>query len=566
MVRSSTSSSVSTLGDRPSSLPPPPAHSSTATSTSPGSKKNKRIEMVSNTSGVASAAFKEGTSCCNQIIGLASFIVQTTQSVRSNKEAYKLLLKDVDQLSVRVLQAFDGSPEFAVQQEIPAKFQPFIDALVDIKAFAVKRTERNIFARVVKSTADLNEIKLFEKRLRQAIDFLWLESQITICQMNKSIESISKQQDELLHIVKWLKIREKKEEVLEKQRMGGNSYDVGVEGGKALIGPRSTVVPKSPALGTTLSHNVEPPPKVHVEPPPKVHVEEAPMGSAHVLTTPTKARTLLISMGDPRLPPELEHEIFLIAFQNNFGDAWNLISTAKRVHDWFLPQAFEVVILGREPDFPVPFTLEKFERYGLYIRSLSLARPWILNGRHEDFPDYISHCPNITNLLMRTPYFTANPLQDALAVLPLTHLVIEVRFILSTPPSPQLLQLFTNITHLHLDGSLLLVYTPKSNPPYIRPLFPNLTHISFNGYQNRENIRLAIQGWNELRVVVLWRARPYPEQPCKGRRPDLQLHPRLVGVQSDLHRQWEDNARGRGPDLWEYSEEIFQLWTEEGST
>ncbi|TFK65024.1 hypothetical protein BDN72DRAFT_881187 [Pluteus cervinus] len=167
------------------------------------------IETALSATGVALAAIKETTPLVNQIIGLALFIVQTTQSVRSNKEAYELLVKDVNQLSGRVLQAFEGSPEFAVQ-EIPAKFQPFIDALVDIKAFAVKRTERNIFARVVKSTADLDEIRIFKERLRQAIDVLGLESHITIHHMDKNIESISKQQEELLDIVKWLKIHEEK--------------------------------------------------------------------------------------------------------------------------------------------------------------------------------------------------------------------------------------------------------------------------------------------------------------------------------------------------------------------
>ncbi|TFK60365.1 hypothetical protein BDN72DRAFT_965719 [Pluteus cervinus] len=195
-------------------------------------------------------------------------------------------------------------------------------------------------------------------------------------------------------------------------------------------------------------------------------------------TEPTKPRALSISTDYPRLPPELECKIFLIALRNNFGDVANLILTAKRVHDWIIPRAFEVVILKAGRKFPVPFTLEKFKKYGLYIRSLSLTQ----SGFDDSFfAECMSYCPNITNLLIRMPCFNANPapLQNSLAVLPLTRLIVHVRSILSTPPPPQLLKVFTNITHLHLYGAFVPSYTPNSNPPCLRPLFPNLTYLSF---------------------------------------------------------------------------------------
>ncbi|TFK60359.1 hypothetical protein BDN72DRAFT_850570, partial [Pluteus cervinus] len=247
-------------------------------------------------------------------------------------------------------------------------------------------------------------------------------------------------------------------------------------------------------------------------------------------------------MGDPRLPPELEHKIFLATLQSNFNDVGNLILTAKRVHDWLLPRAFEVVILGGGRDFPVPLTLKKFKKYGPHIRSLSLARPGVSIGSHEShFLEYISHCPNITNLLIRTPYFAVKtrPLQDALTVLPLTQLIVHVRSILSIPSRPQLLQLFTNITHLQLYGYFLPSYTPDSNPPRLRPFFPNLTHLSLFYEQDYENTRLAVQGWNELRLVVLWYPTTYPEIPLRDWTKSLNFHPRLVVVRSDLHRRWE---------------------------
>ena len=40
------------------------------------------------------------------------------------------------------------------------------------------------------------------------------------------------------------------------------------------------------------------------------------------------------SLASPRLPPELEHEIFKAAALHNTGDAYRLLFVAKRTHEW----------------------------------------------------------------------------------------------------------------------------------------------------------------------------------------------------------------------------------------
>ncbi|TFK61021.1 hypothetical protein BDN72DRAFT_850025 [Pluteus cervinus] len=262
-------------------------------------------------------------------------------------------------------------------------------------------------------------------------------------------------------------------------------------------------------------------------------------------------------MEDPRLPPELESQIFLMALQLNFSDIRNLLLIAKRVHAWLLPKAFEVAVLGIGRSFPITFTLEKFKRYGHYIRYLFLTAfaTQRETGRIMAL-DYLSLCPNVINLSIRIPSLDPAALQSALINLPLIRLSIHVDAILFVPPSPQLSELFSNLTHLHLYNTFDPARFADAQPPILRPLFPNLTHIAFLYPHTRENLRLAIEGWDSLRVVLLWYLNAYLEGPIDAA--VQPLHPRLVILGSTVMQPWEDGARGRGQDIWEISERIVQ--------
>ncbi|TFK63191.1 hypothetical protein BDN72DRAFT_964072, partial [Pluteus cervinus] len=206
-------------------------------------------------------------------------------------------------------------------------------------------------------------------------------------------------------------------------------------------------------------------------------------------------------MQDPRLPPELERKIFLIALEiHGSKDVRNLLLIAKRVNDWLFPRVFEVVILDSERKFPIPFTFEKFERYGPHIRSLLLTSVGIgIQAQTDLATEYISCCPNVTNLSIRARFFDDDHLRDAISSLPLTRLSIHISSILQGT-SPQLFQLFANLTHLHLFSSFL---TPDDQPQSLRLFFPSLTHIALTPAEPGQGLRAALTGWNKLRVVVI---------------------------------------------------------------
>ncbi|TFK71590.1 hypothetical protein BDN72DRAFT_434412 [Pluteus cervinus] len=257
-------------------------------------------------------------------------------------------------------------------------------------------------------------------------------------------------------------------------------------------------------------------------------------------------------MERPRFPRELERQIFLIALKCDW-DVENLLPVSKRVHDWLFPKVFEVVILGVTRNFPLSFTLEKFEKYGHHIRALFLTKTGSERETGQNLAlEYISHCPNLQNLsIPGTTSIDQTLLQNALIGLPLSRLTIHVKTILSDPPSPQLRPILANLTHLRLYGRFRTEPFPNAQPPLLRHFFPKLTHIAFP-FTTKQDIRIAVQGWDALRVVVLW----YPIVDVEDRT-DLLLdspHPRLVILGCSMTRHWEDGVRGRGPDIWELSE------------
>ncbi|TFK63188.1 hypothetical protein BDN72DRAFT_902610 [Pluteus cervinus] len=262
-------------------------------------------------------------------------------------------------------------------------------------------------------------------------------------------------------------------------------------------------------------------------------------------------------MESPRLPPELECGIFMTAFQADFNDVKNLALVAKRVHDWILPKAVEVVILSSQRKFPMVFDLEKFEKYGPHVRSLFITQTGLGENADEHLViKYIALCPNLTNLALWC--FASPHLSDSLAILPLTRLWINLQLLLSDPPSPKLLKLFANITHLRVIDSPFPLGTSDGDSLSLRGLFPSLTHISFLFTQ--ADLRLKVlSGWDKLRVVVVWEpdeAIFLSDEIYVEIRSDIR--PLSVAIVCDTISGWEDGARDRGPDIWEFAERVIQ--------
>ncbi|TFK65029.1 hypothetical protein BDN72DRAFT_219234 [Pluteus cervinus] len=156
-------------------------------------------------------------------------------------------------------------------------------------------------------------------------------------------------------------------------------------------------------------------------------------------------------MSYPHFPPEIENIIFTnalaIKLRSSKGAA-NLMLVAKRVHTWLISLSMRTIAIRAVPHaqkYPRRWSTEALKKYGKYTRNLFL---WITSGHNDSITpdDYLSWCPNVTNLVLWTDqeYFP----RIHLASLPLTHLSTNLEDI--SDMTPELKQLFSKITHLEV--------------------------------------------------------------------------------------------------------------------
>ncbi|TFK61985.1 hypothetical protein BDN72DRAFT_849164 [Pluteus cervinus] len=238
----------------------------------------------------------------------------------------------------------------------------------------------------------------------------------------------------------------------------------------------------------------------------------------------------------PRLPPELERLIFIYALRDSIQVqlATHLFLVAKRVREWLLPLAFEVVHFGGNWTFPITFTPHHFEAYGLYIHDLLVDFEKEPNG-HDRLVRYLGLCPNLANLAVwQLPRPPPDRLDYLLQLPKLTHLTIDVIGLLYlTSPiivgnqgtlisSQTHAPLFPHITHLNTIYVTRNILDSDDDIIALSRHFPNLTHVSFTNPSDRHStaLRLALERWDRLEVLLLkflWGHRGV-EDPLKDQR------------------------------------------------
>ncbi|TFK66737.1 hypothetical protein BDN72DRAFT_961523 [Pluteus cervinus] len=238
----------------------------------------------------------------------------------------------------------------------------------------------------------------------------------------------------------------------------------------------------------------------------------------------------------PCLLPELEDEIFLLAFWEDHKDAKNLILVAKRVFHWLIPHVFRVVRLSKDHPTPIKLNESTYKRYGHHAHHLLIDSP--------NLEEYLHLFPNVTDLVVWTKLNTAY--LPSLVQLPLTHLSVH--------PDSRLLQVLTisNLTHLELTYTFDATYVKST------PRLPKLTHLCVMSLVPQSALSLLLEEGRcpRLRVVMIWTyedcepALNEPESP-------IIADPRIVGVKSNGGAgEWEVGARG-GMDLWKFGDEVI---------
>jgi hypothetical protein len=178
----------------------------------------------------------------------------------------------------------------------------------------------------------------------------------------------------------------------------------------------------------------------------------------------------------PRLPPELEYSIFLLALEADYREAKNLLLVAKRVFDWcvqlhllrpliididhwlarLIPHVFGVVEFSHNRSLPIAFNETVYKRYGCHVHDLHLET--------KEIAAHLPLFPNVVNLALQVRG-TATPYLPTLLDLPLERLSITLS---RDVPSPELFQVFSKVTHLDLFTTLL---SWTSSLPTVEELF-----------------------------------------------------------------------------------------------
>ncbi|TFK66110.1 hypothetical protein BDN72DRAFT_844737 [Pluteus cervinus] len=237
----------------------------------------------------------------------------------------------------------------------------------------------------------------------------------------------------------------------------------------------------------------------------------------------------------PRLPPELEYTIFLLAFGNDPLEAKCLALIAKRVFDWLIPHIFRVVKLSVIAPLPIKFNEETYKKHGHHVRHLMLETV-VLAG-------YLHLFPNVVNLAY---WVTYNP-RDLPFILQLPLTCISMR------PTLDLFQVFAKVTHLDLWATI----DPRSSEIRSALYFPKLTHLCVTTILEEAALRLFCERERcpELEVLVIWAYQD--SEVMLNDEPPTVDDQRVVMIQCHAGRDWEQGARG-GLDMWGFAEQVLE--------
>ncbi|TFK66733.1 hypothetical protein BDN72DRAFT_880087 [Pluteus cervinus] len=241
----------------------------------------------------------------------------------------------------------------------------------------------------------------------------------------------------------------------------------------------------------------------------------------------------------PRLPPELEYVIFVLAYQDDHREAKNLVLVARRVFNWLLPHIFRIVKLSDGQPMPIRFNKSVYKKYGHHARHLMIDSSR-LRG-------YLHLFPNVVDLAFWLDYNPAD--LTSLLQLPLLHM--------STEPSLDLFQIFARLTHL----DLWFTFKPESNEIKTVLYLPKLTHLCVISLFLNAAVRLFLsrERCPELRVVIIREPGPGADE---SEWVSMEGSPfvddkRVVMIRCHTVKDWERGARGE-EDMWKFAEDIIK--------
>ncbi|KAJ7445039.1 hypothetical protein FB451DRAFT_1293179 [Mycena latifolia] len=261
---------------------------------------------------------------------------------------------------------------------------------------------------------------------------------------------------------------------------------------------------------------------------------------------------------DPRLPPELERQIFELAAFIDPDHMTDLFLTAQRVKLWIEILLCRVLyVYGPEHDYPRPPSAA-LTRY----RNLIHTKPASFfhdHVRHLFFvgiqsADEVARILSISDATVNIALslFTGPaPILPLLGALPLQRFSAYLSHLFTTPSGPDFTHpLFAQMTHLDIRDPYF-----QGSPDFV--LIPHLTHLSIR----RTTVSTSVCGTiladcKSLKVLVILLNSQSALDATAPYFAEVAADPRFVMIAvADYEADWELGARG-GEDYWARAEEL----------
>ncbi|TFK60271.1 hypothetical protein BDN72DRAFT_905111 [Pluteus cervinus] len=263
----------------------------------------------------------------------------------------------------------------------------------------------------------------------------------------------------------------------------------------------------------------------------------------------------------PRLPIELQDEIFRLAARKNPEIAATLAQVSKWVAERVYPILYEIVFFENPVNEfhifdPPPIAKRSFDiddilkQHGRHVRCLWLDPPQ--DRKYYDFNvgSVFKSCPSLKNLSLgyACSVQVLRTIEEGLPNLERLWGMLKL-----CPDSLSALKpTHKRLTHLYLFE----IYHWDTLPTFLLGL-PSLTHLGVNDVAECDMVEEGLKGCKQLQAVLLVADDEDTEETCMATTSEVNSEDeRIVFVTVSPFSNWLSGARG-GFDMWELADRII---------